>query len=92
VGVVERQCITDKYRNIRAQVVGFLHAQPSLNRALEKHPEIALYIDQEYIDRVNAKEERKGAAKPQREEVTIDVDAITSAAIAHRLATAGGSA
>lgn len=88
--VKARAEITDRYTNISNQMVSFLSAQPSLNKALLVLPEVALYIDDKYIARVNEKVTRSTHGRDEPE-VQVDVEAITAAAIAHRMALARGA-
>ena len=82
--------LATQYDNIKPQVLGLFDAYPSLNAILKAVPEIAMYVDQYYIDKVNEKANRSGtsAKVDPLEEMSIDVDAIAAAAIAHRMSTA----
>lgn len=44
-----------KFDQIKAQVVGFLENSRSLNDALKRFPDLALYIPKEFLDRVERK-------------------------------------
>lgn len=90
----KRAEIEHRYGIIREQVIKFIRSQKSLNAALKAHPELALYVKQNRIDKVNEKVERNRSTTGQDdgEEITLDINAITAAAIAHRIAQAGGVA
>jgi hypothetical protein len=88
-----RDAVINKYESITEQVQSFLKSQPSLNKALQKHPELAMYIPEAYIERVNAVVARSASAKEDQEpEIHIDIEAIVAAAVAHRVITARGAA
>lgn len=77
----KKQCDehSKKFSTIRVQVKDFLHSCKSLNDALKKYPDIALYIPKSYIDRVNTKDARAAKAD-EGVPVTpnIDRDLVTS--------------
>ena len=80
------------YETIREQLVGFMGKHASLNTALKEMPELKLYVPNHYIDKVEKKENRikaKPSAPTTNDDVEVDVDALTRAAIAHRVTTAG---
>ena len=89
---VERDKICDMYYDINNQLVGFMGKHASLNTALKEMPELKLYVPNHYIDKVEKKENRikaKPSAPTTNDDVEVDVDALTRAAIAHRVTTAG---
>lgn len=78
---------------MRDQIVGYLQSQTSLNTALKEVPELALYVEQKYIDKVNEPAKKRTKATQtddDTETLSIDVEAIAAAAIAHRIHSAGG--
>lgn len=85
---VERQKIVDSYHTISSQLTSFMTKHASLNTALKEMPELELYVPSEYMQRVNKKEVR-GKPTPTKpttcDDVEVDVDALTKAAIAHRV-------
>ena len=74
-----------KYDNLRKQVVAFLGAQPSLNRALREQPVLEMYIPQKFLDRVAVK---KSATKADRPKVELDSDALAAASVTYRITSA----
>jgi hypothetical protein len=69
-----------KFTLVNNQVEMFLRSCKSLNDALKKYPDIALYVPRHYIDRVNHKDARpeaKDATAPATEHA-IDRDLVTS--------------
>lgn len=84
----ERQAtdIRNKWDKVKDQVRQFLESTKSLNEGLKLWPALALYIDNQYIDRVNSG--TKQAAKVSRAEevlASIDTDSITAAAVSAKL-------
>lgn len=81
--------IRQRFTEIRMQLRKLLEQHNSLNTALKTLPELALYVPQKYINRVNEKEirERNTQAKTDTtvEELEIDVDKLVATAIASRL-------
>ena len=64
----------------------------SLNTALKEMPELKLYVPNSYIEKIEKKENRiktKPLAPTTSDDVEVDVDALTRAAIANRVTTAG---
>ena len=87
---VERQKIVDSYHTISSQLTSFMAKHASLNTALKEMPELELYVPDEYIEKVNKKENRIKAtpSAPTTEDYEeVDVDALTRAAVAHRVTT-----
>jgi hypothetical protein len=88
---VERQKIVDSYHTISSQLTSFMAKHASLNTALKEMPELELYVPNSYIEKVNKKEERVKATPSvptTHDDTEVDVEALTRAAIAHRVSTA----
>lgn len=86
----KRQSTIDMFHNIGKQLTDYLQSHASLNTALKEMPELELYVPDEYLDKI--KEKSVKAAKKEvttAEDLNIDVDALTRAAIAHRITSAG---
>jgi hypothetical protein len=81
----ELEQISNKWNKTEEQVMLFLGKCKSLNEAIKLWPQVALYIDEEDMERFNRKVERKA-----REDVLegIDTDELTAHAIAAKLAGA----
>jgi hypothetical protein len=81
----ELESIERKWKNTEEQVVMFLGKCKSLNEAIKLWPQVALYIDDEDLERFNRKVERKA-----REDVLqgINTDELTAHAIAAKLSGA----
>jgi hypothetical protein len=76
----------DKWSGIKQQVSDFLRAAKSLNEALKLWPALALYISDDYIDRVNNNPKReKMASKAEEIMASISIDDLTAAAVASKL-------
>ena len=76
----------EKWSGIKTQVSDFLRAAKSLNEALKLWPALALYISDEYIDRVNNNPKReKMASKAEEIMASISIDDLTAAAVASKL-------
>lgn len=83
----ETKAVREKWGAIASQLEAFLGAMPSLNKAVEAMPGIALYLAQEDKDRLAADQQKRSKSEP--EAPAIDTEAIISAAIAHRMAHSG---
>ena len=64
----------------------------SLNTAIKEMPEIEHYVPVEYIEKLHAPSMPRGKTAPRPEKTTveelgIDRDALTSAAVAHQIAS-----
>jgi hypothetical protein len=76
----------DKWSDIKTQVTQFLESAKSLNEALKLWPALALYISDEFIDRVNNNPKReKTASKAEEIMASISIDQLTAAAVASKL-------
>lgn len=83
----ETKAVREKWGAIASQLEAFLGSMPSLNKAVEAMPGIALYLAQEDKDRLAAEQQKRSKSEP--EVPAIDTEAIISAAIAHRMAHSG---
>lgn len=85
-----RRLIDKKYDDIADKIAAFIEKHASLNSALKEMPELEFYIPQPYLDKVE--EETQKADKSTKtstvEELSIDVNELTSIAVAHRIASA----
>ena len=73
-----------KYSSVKTQVIGFLKNCKSLNDALNKYPDLAIYIPQPFLDRVAEIVERKPRQpkeKPEEADIGIDRDLVRSAGL-----------
>jgi hypothetical protein len=84
------QATVDLFGNIKKQLTDFLESHASLNTALKEMPELEMYVPDDYLGKVKEKTVR---VKKEKEDVVdklnIDVDALTRAAVAHRITSAG---
>lgn len=88
---VEKQKLTDMYREISNQLISFMGKHASLNTAIKEMPELKLYVPDSYIEKLERQENRiksKPKSPTTKDDVEVDVEALTRAAIAHRLTTA----
>ena len=82
------QEIDSKFDVVYDQVLKFLRHHASLNAAITAMPEIELYIPEKYLAKMrepSAPRGKKASAPSTVEDMQIDVNALTSAAIAHRV-------
>jgi hypothetical protein len=77
--------IQDQFYKLSADLREYLGAHTSLNQALKDMPELALYIPQEYLDKVEAAAPKKQSTRKKVETPNIDRQAIAAQAIAHRI-------
>ncbi len=77
---------TDLFGSIKQQLKDFLYSHASLNTAVKEMPELEMYVPQEYLDKLNEKTVRsKKPTVNDEDKVTVDVEALTRAAVAHRM-------
>lgn len=82
----QRIAINAKWKAIKEQVKEFLNAAKSLNEALKLWPALALYINDQYINRVNENASRsKTVSKAADILASIKTDEITAAAVSVKL-------
>jgi hypothetical protein len=80
----------DMFDGIKEQLTSFMGKHASLNTALKEMPELKLYVPDIYLEKIEMKVERT-APKPKAltdDDVEVDVEALTRAAIAHRITSA----
>lgn len=82
----ERDDHTAKYEAVHHQVKAFLKSCTTLNAAVKKFPNIAMYIPQSYIDRMNKKVVKNSTAKKaEGKEVTLDTTLLSTVGAKHML-------
>ena len=82
----------DMFEGIKTQLTTFMSKHASLNTAIKELPELEMYVPQEYLDRLAEETVRSKPAKStldDDDEVELDMEAITRAAIAHRITSSG---
>jgi len=83
----------DMFEGIKTQLTTFMSKHASLNTAIKDLPELEMYVPQEYLDRLAEETVRSKPAKSKPDgdddEVELDMEAITRAAIAHRITSSG---
>lgn len=81
-----RKAHDEKFKRVKAQVRAFLNASASLNDALKRYPDLALYIPEQYIERVNEKVERQARERTEKPDApNIDRDFLTSTGVVGKL-------
>ena len=80
----------DMFDGIKAQLTSFMGKHASLNTAIKELPELEMYVPQPYLDRLAEETVKHKKVFPLEnddddDDVTVDVEAITRAAIAHRI-------
>lgn len=85
-----RDATKEKFEAIREQLKSFMNQHASLNTALKEMPELEMYVPAEYMRKhAEPSAPRTKAERPDNiDYLNIDVDVLTSAAVAHRIATA----
>lgn len=82
----ERDAHVDKYKAVHHQVKAFLKSCTTLNAAVKKFPNIAMYIPQNYIDRMNKRVVKNSTAKKaEGKEVTLDTTLLSTVGAKHML-------
>ena len=86
-----RAGLKTKFTKVRDQLKAFMNQHSSLNTAIKAMPEIEHYVPDEYIQKLHAPSAPRGKAATaiEKEDLGIDVDALTSAAVARQIASAG---
>lgn len=79
--------IDNRWADVESKVRQFLNASKSLNEAIKVWPGVSLYVNKEYLDRVNDKVVRGVRPKSDVEQLaaSIDLDSLTAAAVASKL-------
>ena len=88
-----KKSLQDKFNKIEAQLKSFMEQHASLNTAIKELPQIEQYIPEEYMEKLHAPSAPRGKVqRPEKttvEDLGIDRDALTSAAVAHQLTRDG---
>ena len=82
----------DMFDGIKAQLTSFMEKHASLNTALKELPELEMYVPQGYLDKLAEETVRTKPTKRELDDddgVELDMEAITRAAIAHRITSSG---
>ena len=87
-----KKSIADKFDKVESQLKSFIQQHASLNTAIKEMPEIEHYVPTEYIDKLHAASKPRGktTSRPEKttvEELGIDRDALTTAAVAYQIAS-----
>lgn len=83
----KRTKIENDYGKVENQLEQFMNSHASLNSALKEMPAFELYVPDEYMRRIKIKTppREKAIQSTAVTDLGIDVDALTSAGIAHRI-------
>ena len=89
-----RKATRDKFNKVEEQLKSFMEQHASLNTAIKELPELEQYVPDHYIEKLHAPSAPRGKTAPRPEKTTveelgIDRDALTSAAVAHQLTRDG---
>jgi len=83
----------DMFDKIKTQLTSFMDKHASLNTAIKEMPELEMYVPQPYLDKLAEETVRSKPTKSKPDddddEVKVDIEAITRAAIAHRITSSG---
>jgi len=87
-----KKSIEHKFNKVENQLRSFMQQHASLNTAIKEMPEIEHYVPTAYIEKLHAVSPPRGKTAPRPEKTTveelgIDRDALTSAAVAHQIAS-----
>ena len=80
------------FDGIKEQLTTFMSKHASLNTAIKELPELEMYVPQGYLDRLAEETVRTTPTKKELVDddgVELDMEAITRAAIAHRITSSG---
>ena len=84
-----KKSLQDKFNKVEEQLKSFMQQHASLNTAIKELPELEQYVPEEYMEKLHAPSAPRGkvqrAEKTTIEDLGIDRDALTSAAVAHQL-------
>ena len=88
-----KKSIQDKFNKVEVQLKSYMQQHASLNTAIKELPELEQYVPEEYIEKLHAPSAPRGKVqRPEKttvEDLGIDRDALTSAAVAHQLTRDG---
>ena len=88
-----KKSLQDKFNKVEEQLKSYMQQHASLNTAIKELPELEQYVPEEYMEKLHAPSAPRGkvqrAEKTTVEDLGIDRDALTSAAVAHQLTRDG---
>ena len=88
-----KKSLQDKFNKVEEQLKSYMQQHASLNTAIKELPELEQYVPEEYMEKLHAPSAPRGkvqrAEKTTIEDLGIDRDALTSAAVAHQLTRDG---
>lgn len=86
----QRRTVSEQYDKVEATLQQFMGAHASLNSALKEMPELEMYVPAKYMAKYHEATEPRAKKEKQSlvEELNIDVNELSSIAIAHRITTA----
>ena len=88
-----KKALQDKFNKVEEQLKSYMQQHASLNTAIKELPELEQYVPEEYMEKLHAPSAPRGkvqrAEKTTVEDLGIDRDALTSAAVAHQLTRDG---
>lgn len=86
--ISNRRDAEKRWREVETHVLGFLDKCKSLNEGLKLWPDLRMYIDKHYLDRVERKVERSKEASQAAEVLkNIDTSQVVAAAVIARMST-----
>ena len=88
-----KKSLQDKFNKVEEQLKSYMQQHASLNTAIKELPELEQYVPEEYMEKLHAPSAPRGkvqrAEKTTVEDLGIDRDALTSAAVAHQVTRDG---
>ena len=82
--------VKEKFKTVKYQLTEFMKQHASLNTAIKEMPQLEMYVPDEYMRQIRAESAPRSKVEKRSNvaDLNIDVDALTAAAITHRIATA----
>ena len=90
----EKRETVDMFDGIKEQLTSYMKKHASLNTAIKELPELEMYVPKNYLDKLAEETVKHKKVFPlanddDDDEVELDMEAITRAAIAHRITSSG---
>jgi len=89
----EREALKKKFKTIADQLKTYMESHASLNTALRDMPQLEHYVPDHYMRKFRAAENKRVKTTPRSDaaDIGIDINEITTAAVAHRFASANSA-
>lgn len=89
----EREALKKKFKTIADQLKTYMESHGSLNTALRDMPQLEHYVPDHYMAKFRGPEKKREKKAPRTDvaDIGIDISEITTAAVAHRFASANSA-